>query len=572
MTAEQKYTYWLTSPKLDQVSKKELLAIKGSTSEITKRFGELLDFGTGGVRALMGAGISYINDYTIRQVTTALANYLQDKFLSQKLAVVIAYDGRHNSHRFAKVTAHTLWHKNIQAFLFPTPAPTPLLSFAVRKMQAAAGVVITASHNPPAYNGYKVYDEAGVQITPDIATKIKNLLQKIPLKLEAINLADLTFSIVDDKITAAYKTHLKSLLKFSNLIKKHADTLNILYTPLHGVGGTCVPSLLRSVGFSQVHCPENQMPLDPNFSTVTTPNPEDLAAYTLAVQEATKQQCDLILANDPDADRLGVMTRNAAGTYQLLSGNQVGALLVNYLLAHGVQPTDKKKTNYIVKTIVSSELGAKIAAKYGVKTINTLTGFKYIGAQIKLLQEQFLFGYEESGGYLASTAVRDKDGVMAALLVAEMTLYYKLKNKTLLQVLDELYQEHGYFEESLLTWSITETDGLSKIKDLLTALCTSPPAKIGPFILKELHDYKTQKLHLLLENKIAPLKLQLPNDNTLAYIFKNNERLLIRPSGTEPKLKAYLSLYCTEKKLAIEQLQLFKTSFISFMQEKGFYM
>lgn len=535
---KQLYEQWLQH----SIYTEELQAIENNDDEIKDCFYQSVQFGTGGMRGLIGAGTNRINVHTIRRVACGLAKQIASQGdYAKARGVVIAYDTRYFSQQFAYETAAVLAAHGIHVYVFQESRPTPELSFAVRYLHAIAGVVITASHNPKQYNGFKVYGEDGAQLTPTLADEIlrhmdaiDNIFDIPTLTTEELH-ASSHFVQILDKLDDAYAASLKTL----KLAEQFEEELSIVYSPLHGAG--LVPTMrgLKDFGFNNIHLVEQQAVQDGAFPTVVYPNPEEAAAFELAIELGTNINADLLLATDPDADRLGVAVRGNNG-YTLLTGNQLGALLLHYILmqrkASGTLPANAA----MLKTIVTSEFGTAIADHFGVTTINTLTGFKYIAEQIahfeKTNEYKFVFGYEESYGYLAGDFVRDKDAVQIALLTAEMAAYYKQQNKTLLDVLQNLYHEFGHFEEALLSFTFEGYEGQQKIANIMEQLRTNQPTEIAGERVIAVEDYSLQQRQ---ENGTSN-KLSLPKANVLKYFLESETWICVRPSGTEPKIKFYI--------------------------------
>lgn len=550
MKAIEIYQQWLDSPYVDEATKDELRAIAQDHAEIEERFYKPLEFGTGGLRGVLGAGVNRINPYTVRRATQGLANYIATYGESaKKKGVVIAHDSRHMSPELALETACTLAASGIKAYLFDSLRPTPELSFAVRELGAKAGVVLTASHNPPEYNGYKVYWEDGGQIVPDLAKRIISAIHDVQ---DFADVRRLTREEAEQKgllqwigqgIDSRYMAALKELCMNQDVIRKVADDFKIVFTPLHGAGNLSVQNILREVGFTQVHVvPEQELP-DPNFSTVKSPNPEERSAFALAIELAQKVDADLIVGTDPDCDRVGAVVRDPSGEYVVLNGNQTGALLVHYVLSERKRQGTLPTNGTVIKTIVTSELGRVVAEKYGVETIDTLTGFKYIGEQIRLFEEKgdrtFLFGYEESYGYLGGTCVREKDAVMATMQICEMAAYYKDKGMTLYDALEALYEEFGYYREELVSLTLKGINGLAQIGQIMTTWREQPPTEIAGYHVQEHRDYLTGRSAHREHGESA---LTLPQENVLRYTLEDGSWFCLRPSGTEPKIKIYFSV------------------------------
>ena len=521
------YEYWLT---FDEQTKNELLAITDK-AEIEDRFYKDLEFGTGGLRGIMGAGANRMNRYTVAKATKGLADYLKACFDGEK-SVAIAYDSRNNSKEFAEATASVLCAAGIKVFLFDSLMPTPVLSFAVRHHNCTAGVVVTASHNPKEYNGYKVYDSKGCQLVPEFADKVIAYVNAVE-NLKNIAFADLGESEKNGKLVYIGEATLNAFLaevKKQSLYNEKSD-LKIVYTALHGTGNIPVRRILEGKNVSIVK--EQEMP-DGNFSTVRSPNPEEKDALTLALKQAESENADIVIGTDPDCDRVGVGVRHN-GEYTLLTGNQTGALLVDFVLKFRKLPANAA----VVKTIVTSGLGAAIAEKHGATAIQTLTGFKYIGEKICRWEESgeytFIFGYEESYGYLAGTHARDKDAVSASMLIAEMAAYYKNNGKTLIDALNGIYGEYGYYHDCLETIVLKGKAGAEKIRSAMEALRGNAESLFDD--LQVMYDYSKG-----IDD--------LPRENVLRFDFTDGSWAAVRPSGTEPKLKMYFSVKGSDRQSA----------------------
>lgn len=533
MDYKERYNEWLL---FDDDTKQELLKITDE-KEIEDRFYKDLAFGTGGMRGIMGAGPNRMNRYTISRATLGLANYLSE-FPAPQKSVVIAYDSRNNSEDFAKCAAEVLAVKGITVYLFDKITPTPVLSFAVRHLGCIAGIVITASHNPKEYNGYKVYDENGCQLVPSLADKVIARVQEItdyravPRLDFEVALQSGMIQMVGDEVLDAFLDAVKTQALYTEPSK-----LKIVYTPLHGTGNIPVRRILKDYLVSVV---EEQAVPDGNFSTVHSPNPEEKDALNLAIEQAKTEAADLVLGTDPDCDRVGIAVRHN-GDYVLLTGNQVGALLADFVLRFKADTLNEKST--LVKTIVTNDLGANIGRKYGLQIVETLTGFKYIGDQInryeKTGEKEFVMGYEESYGYLVGTHARDKDAVVASMLICEMTAYHKNNGKTLVDALEEIYKEYGFYLDALDSFILQGIDGVQKMNAVLDALRTRGTSAFP--------DVETAQ-------DFSEGIGDLPKENVLKYLFRNGSWLAVRPSGTEPKLKVYYSVRGESHEAAAEQL------------------
>ncbi len=550
MEYKEKFNEWLNSSIIDDKTKKELEEISNDEKEVEDRFYKDLSFGTGGLRGIMGAGTNRMNFYTIRKATQGLANYICLKNAQEK-GVVIAYDSRNNSKEFSEQTALVLNANGIKTYLFKNLRPTPELSFAVRQLKAIAGIVITASHNPPEYNGYKVYLEDGGQIVPpydkEIITevnKIKDLSEiNIISKEEALNKG--LYNEIEEEIDIKFIQALNELILNRDIIQNFGKDLKIVYTPLHGTGGTLVPKILRNLGFENLYLVKEQIEADGNFPTLSYPNPEDPKAFKLALELAKKVDADIVLATDPDADRVGVYAKNKLnGEYQSFNGNMSGLLIAEYILSQKSKKKILPKNGAIVKTIVSSNMAIDMAKAYNLHLIEVLTGFKYIGEQIKLFEKEnsyeYVFGYEESYGCLAGTYARDKDAIAAVMLLCEVACYAKSLNKTLCDLMIELYEKYGYYQESLLSFTLKGIDGSQKINNIMKSLRENKLLNVSDEKIIAIRDYLNDERENLLENKTE--KMNMPQSNVLYYELENNGWFCVRPSGTEPKIKIYMGV------------------------------
>ncbi|MEC0225770.1 phospho-sugar mutase [Paenibacillus alba] len=547
---QTEYQLWLEDPAVDAETKKELQAIRDDEKEIEDRFYKDLEFGTGGLRGVIGAGTNRINVYTVGRASQGLAQYVNGTGAASP-SIVLAYDSRHMSPEFALEAALVFAGNGIKAYLFQTLHATPQLSFAVRYLGANAGVVVTASHNPPEYNGYKVYGADGGQLVPQYAEQVIAEVQSIDSFSKVKKLsqqeaeAQGLLAWLGEDVDQAYIEAVTAISQNPEVIKEISDDFRIIFTPLHGAGNVPVREVLKAVGFGQVRVVAEQEQPDAQFSTVKSPNPEEREAFTLAIAHAKEWNADIIIGTDPDADRMGAVVKDPNGEYVVLSGNQSGAIMVNYLLSslkeRGTLPTN----GVVVKTIVTSEMGAVIANHYGIPTLNTLTGFKYIGEKMSQFEQNgehtFVFGYEESYGYLAGDYARDKDAVIAAMLIAEAAAYYKKQGKTLYEVLQELYESFGYFLEKLESRTLKGKDGVEQIGRMVDAWRTNPPTEIGGTRVTALEDY-------------AKGVDGLPIENVLKFKLEDGSWFCLRPSGTEPKIKFYFAVKGSTGPAAAEQL------------------
>ncbi|KAB3539724.1 phospho-sugar mutase [Alkaliphilus pronyensis] len=564
MTTIKNYELWLTDAYFDEDTRKELKDLQGNEKEIEDRFYKDLEFGTGGIRGIVGAGTNRMNKYTVGKATQGLANYIHKYGEEAKeRGVVIAYDCRHMSREFCQEAALVLAANNIRAYIFDDLRSTPELSFAVRKLNTIAGIVITASHNPAEYNGYKVYWEDGAQITSEHALGIIEEIKKIYDIKDIYRLnKDIAISEglliiigkeVDDEFIDAVK---KQSLR-PEVAKKIGDTFKIVYTPLHGTGSKPVKRVLKEMGFTNVIAVAEQDKPDPNFSTVKYPNPEERESFTHAINIAKKESAQLIIGTDPDCDRVGAVVKNNSGEFVVLTGNQTGALLVEYILEALKEKGKIPNNGTIIKTIVTSEMGAKIANEYGVKVFNTLTGFKYIGEKIKQFEEsnqyEYILGYEESYGYLIGKHARDKDAVVSSMIICEMAAYYHSKGMTLYEALQLLYKKYGYYREDLKSITLEGKEGIEKIQNILQALRNEGVEYLGSYRVVATEDYLLQR-RLNNKNKTEEV-LNLPKSNVIKLILENGNWVALRPSGTEPKLKIYVGVEANNIKEADKLLK-----------------
>ena len=557
----EKYEIWVNSPYVDNALKEELKDIEKIENEIEDRFYKELEFGTGGMRGKIGAGINRMNFVTVAKATQGIANYLIEKYPNEEISAAIAYDSRNMSKEFANKTACVFAANNIKVYLFDSLRPTPELSYAVRYFNCKAGVVITASHNPPEYNGYKVYDEFGGQVVQD-ANKIIGKINEV--KLEQIKSSDfegnINIELIGNDVDTPYINDIKSL-SFSDDIDKN---LRIIFTPLHGTGNMPVRRVLNELEYNNVFVVKEQEEPDPEFSTVKSPNPEEISSFEIAIKKAEELDGEIIIGTDPDCDRVGVVVKHK-GEYIPLNGNQTGALLLNYILSILGESGKIPINPAVVKTVVTSEISDNIAAKYNVKTFDTLTGFKYIAELMQEFEEtkqyNFLFGYEESYGYLAGTFVRDKDAVIASMLICEMAAYYKKQNETLIDVLDRIYEEHGYYIEETISLSFSGVSGQSKMKAIMEYFRENKPNSLAGKMIPTINDYKMSiSLNLI---KGTTEKLDYPKSDVLKFSFIDGSWLVLRPSGTEPKLKVYFSINGENKDKSIEVLEKTKSEILS---------
>ncbi|MCB2294138.1 phospho-sugar mutase [Clostridium algoriphilum] len=548
MTYKEKYKNWINSDFIDLELKKELEQLVDE-KEIEDRFYKDLEFGTGGLRGVIGAGTNRMNIHTIGKATQGLADYLNSKYKGN-ISVTIAYDSRNMSMEFAKAAAETLCGNGVSVNLFETLTPTPILSYAVRELKSKAGIVITASHNPKQYNGYKVYGDDGGQVTDEVASQIitraGNVKDFSKVKTMEMNSAKTSgmLKIIGEELYFSYINKTKNLTIRKDLVKKYANDLKIIYTPIHGSGNIPVRRVLKELGYENVSVVAEQEMPNGNFPTAAYPNPEDPKVFELALKMAEDINPDIIFGTDPDCDRIGVVVKGKGGKYRVLSGNQTGVLLSNYILSSLSNTNQMPKNGVIIKTIVTTDMVASIAKKYNTEVLDVLTGFKYIGEKIKEFEQKgekdFIFGFEESFGYLAGDFVRDKDAVIAAMLICEMTLHYKNKGMSLYDALMDIYKEHGYYEESLVSIELKGKDGAEKISNVLEHLRLSMKGLIGNNRIIKKMDYRAS-LEVNLVNNTEKI-INLPKSNVLKFVLDDGSWFVVRPSGTEPKMKIYLSV------------------------------
>lgn len=535
---------WLTG-QYDEQTKNQIktLLARQQFEALTDAFYKDLEFGTGGLRGEMGVGSNRINKYTVGKATQGLANYLKACFPNEKvIKAAIAYDSRNNSPEFAKVAASVLSANGIQVYVFEELRPTPELSFAIRYLECHTGIVLTASHNPKEYNGYKAYWQDGCQVTPphdkNIITEVNKIQSISDVKFDA---AEGLITYIGSKVDEAYLERATQLSVDPDLVKRQKD-LKIVFSPIHGTGITLVPRLLARFGFENVHVVEKQATPDGNFPTVVYPNPEEKEAMTLALKKAEDLDADLVMATDPDADRVGIATKNENGDFVLLNGNQTATLLYYYMLNAWQQAKRLTGKQFVVKTIVTTDILEKIAEKYKVKHYSVLTGFKYIGALIKELEgkEEYIVGGEESYGYLAGDFVRDKDAISSCALIAEMTAFAKDNKRSLLDMLADIYTEFGFYQERLLSITRKGKAGAEEIADMMTNLRNNPPQSIDGSKVLYAYDYKSSSYKELSTGEVH--SLDLPSSNVLQFVAEDGTKVTARPSGTEPKIKFYFSV------------------------------
>ena len=568
MTWEQTYEIWDNYEPLEETLKTELLSLKGNNHKLEDAFYAPLEFGTAGMRGIIGVGINRMNQYTIRQATEGLALFMDslgDE--TKKRGVAIAYDSRHQSPEFAMEAAKTLGAHNIPAFVFESLRPTPELSFAVRQLNAYAGIMITASHNPASYNGYKVYGEDGGQMPPKEADALTSYVRNVENSLTVAVMPEAELkskgllTILGEDMDQLYLEQVKAVTIDHELIKKMSDKMKLVFTPLHGTGQMLGERALANAGFKGITVVPEQAVPDPDFSTVKSPNPEDPAAFEYALRLGKEIDADLLVATDPDADRLGIAVKTTVGNYEVLTGNQIASLMLYYLLTvqreKGILPVD----GVVLKSIVSSELPTAIAEQFGVKMVDVLTGFKFIAEKIKQYEtdnsQTFLFGFEESYGYLVKPFVRDKDAIQALVLIAEVAAFYKEQDKTLYDGLQDMYYEFGHYQEKTVSITMDGIEGAGKIKELIAKFRKESPREFAGIGVECVEDFETRERTYKDGTKET---IDMPSSNVLKYKMVDGSWLAIRPSGTEPKIKFYLATYATSASEATRKLEDFEAT------------
>ena len=544
-----RYEQWLNDPFIDEETKAELRSIADNEMEIKERFFKELEFGTGGLRGIIGNGSNRLNQYTVGKASQGLANYILKEGTQDK-GVAIAYDSRFMSPEFAEVAGLIFAANGIPAFVYPSLRPVPMLSFAVRELGCTAGVVLTASHNPPEYNGYKVYWADGAQV---VAPRDKGIITEVNAVTDfgmikrmdrAEAEAKKLFNLIGEEVDEAFDKNVQASLMNHEMIQRMGDKLNIVYTPLHGSGNMPVRRNLEKAGFKNVYIVKEQEMPDSSFSTVDYPNPEDVKVFAMAQELAAKVDADVLIGTDPDADRVGAMVKDDKGEFVALTGNHVGALATEYILSQRKEQGRLPENGAVIKTIVSTEMITPICEAYGVEKMDVLTGFKFIGEKIKGFEEtgsyQYLYGFEESYGCLGGTYARDKDAVYAAVLICEMAAYYKEKGMTLYEALLALYEKYGYYREGVKSLTMKGLEGMERIALIMKTFRENTPAELGGFKVVVAKDYKTQVFKNLVtgEESGSPL----PVSDVLHYTLEDGTWVCIRPSGTEPKLKFYIGV------------------------------
>ena len=564
------YEYWLNDPYFDAQTKKELEGIRGNEKEIEDRFYKDLEFGTGGLRGVIGAGSNRMNVYTVRRASQGLANFIL-KEGTQAKGVAIAYDCRFMSPEFADVAALCLAANGIKAYVFDSLRPTPELSFALRTLGCTAGIVVTASHNPPEYNGYKVYWEDGAQVA---APRDKAIIDEVnavgdysnakTMDIEEAKAKGL-YEVIGKEIDDKYIAELKKLIIHPEIIEEMANDIKIVYTPFHGTGNVPVQRILKELGFKNVYVVPEQEEPDPKFTTLDYPNPEDPKAFEYALRLAKEKGADIVMATDPDADRLGVYSIDGnTGEYQCFTGNMSGMLIAEYWIRELAAMGKLPKNGAFVKTIVTTNLADPVAEDYGLKLIEVLTGFKYIGEQIKLFEQnhsnEYVFGFEESYGCLVGTHARDKDAIVAVMCLAETAAYAKKHGRTLWDEMIRIYDKYGYYKEGIHTVTLKGVDGAEQIKNIMEKIRNNPPKEFGALKVKEFRDYDADTTLNLETGEKG--KTGLPKSNVLYFDLENNSWCCVRPSGTEPKIKFYMGVKGTSLEDAQERLETLKKDVI----------
>lgn len=547
------YERWLNSENIDEATRAELLNM--TEEEIHDAFYKEMEFGTAGLRGIIGAGTNRINIYTVRKATQGYAEYLMDhEFREVRRGVVIAYDNRRMSYEFAVATAGVFAANGIKSYLFESLRPTPELSFAVRHLDCFAGVMITASHNPPEYNGYKIYDSHGCQLTPEYSDKVTICVNRVEDELSvpclSLEEAGALIKIIGKEVDEAYYKEVKKIQINPDVDKSE---LKVVYSPQHGTGNIPVRKVLTTLGYNVIPVFEQCEP-DTEFSNTKSPNPEVPAAYDLSIEKAKVNDADIIITTDPDCDRLGVAVKQD-GEYVLMTGNQGGAVLLQYILSQLKEKGNLPENGLVFNTVVTSDLGDRVCEKYGVGVEKTLTGFKFIGDKIHNHKHSdgkpFLFGYEESYGYLIAPFVRDKDAVQSSLMLCEAAAFYKAQGKTLYDVLNDIYEEFGYYKDHLTSVTIPGEDGAARIKKILSDLRTSPKSEVSGIKVKEIHDFTAAEM----------IVKGFPKSNVLKYILEDGTWIAIRPSGTEPKCKFYYSIVAKDSSLIPAKLEAIRKEF-----------
>ncbi|MGO3912934.1 phospho-sugar mutase [Enterococcus viikkiensis] len=568
MSWEQVYEQWIDSDKLDEKMRKELQDLNQDPELKKDAFYKQLEFGTAGMRGILGPGVNRMNIFTIRQATEGLARFMdtQDPETKRR-GVAIAYDSRHMSPEFAMEAAKTLAQHNIPSFVFESLRPTPELSFAVRFENAFTGIMITASHNPAEYNGYKVYGEDGGQMPPEDADALTKFVRAVENPLEVAVLSDEAardsdlINIIGEEVDKEYLKEIKSVTINQALINEMGKELKLVYTPLHGTGKMLGEKALKQAGFEKFVLVPEQAVADPDFSTVKSPNPEEHSAFEYAIQLGGKEDADLLIATDPDADRLGAAVRLPDGRYEVLTGNQIGAIMIRYILEAHKQAGTLPENAVVLKSIVSSELATTIADAYNVKMVNVLTGFKFIAEKIQQYEDDhsqtFMFGFEESYGYLIKSFVRDKDAIQALVLLAEVAAYYKKQGKTLYDGLQEIFEEYGYYAEKTISVTLSGEKGAEEIKTIMGNLREEAPKEFADVAVTLTEDFQTGKT---IDSEGNETAIKMPASDVLKYTLEDETWLAVRPSGTEPKIKFYIGVKGDSHEAAAEKIATYEAA------------
>ncbi|MDO4597309.1 MAG: phospho-sugar mutase [Ligilactobacillus agilis] len=574
MSWKETYNTWKDYADLDAELKDELANLAGNDAALEDAFYTPMEFGTAGMRGLLGAGINRMNIYTVRQATAGLAAFMLTlDEATRNRGVAISYDSRHHSQDFAFEAARVLGAQGIPTFVFESLRPTPELSFTVRYLHTYAGIMITASHNPKEYNGYKIYGEDGAQMPPkesDLITKyireVDDLFAiKVASKEELIDAGVL--KVIGAEVDQDYLDQVKTVTINKELVAEEGKTMKLIFSPLHGTGAMLGEKALRQAGFENFTMVPEQSKPDPDFTTVKKPNPEDPAAFNLAIELGKKEGADLLVAVDPDADRLGAAVRQPNGDYQLLTGNQIAAVMLNYILTAHKEAGSLPANAAAVKSIVSSEFATKVAASYGVEMINVLTGFKFIAEQIKHFEDTnehtFMMGFEESYGYLVRPFVRDKDAIQSLVMLAEVAAYYKKQGKNLYDGLQELFEKHGYYAEKTISLTFDGVEGAKEIADLMTKFRNDAPSEFAGYEVAALEDFAKSEKRLA-DGTVT--KIDLPTSNVLKYILADGTWIAVRPSGTEPKIKFYIGTQADSLAKAEEKRAAFEDAITAFVK------
>lgn len=569
MCWEETYRKWKNAEHLDPDLREDLSKIEDDSDELYEAFYAPLEFGTAGMRGVIGAGVNRMNTYTVRQATEGLALFIEKHGKEAKeRGVAIAYDSRHMSPEFSLEAAKTLGKHGIKSYLFESLRSTPELSFTVRHLNAYAGIMMTASHNPPEYNGFKVYDEHGGQFPPKEADELTEFVRSVDdiLAIEVLDeetlKAEGLLEIIGEEVDQAYLDHLKTVTIDSELIARQADDVTIVFTPLHGTAKMIGMRALDNAGFKQVHLVPEQAEPDPNFTTVKSPNPEDPEAFEMAMALGKNVGADILVATDPDADRLGMAVLNADGKYEVLSGNQIATLMIDYLLKAYQKKDTLPESAVLIKSIVSSELPAKIAQSFGVQSESVLTGFKFIAEKIREYEasgeKEFIFGFEESYGYLIQPFVRDKDAIQALLLVSELAAHYKERGITGIEALKEIFEQYGYYQEKTISLTMPGSQGAEKIKTLIAEFRENTPESFANVEVEYVEDYLTsQRVELKTGHET---NIDLDRSNVLRYELADGSWIAIRPSGTEPKIKFYIGAVADSAEAVAKKIEQFKVA------------